>query len=149
MALPKDWKEFIGLLNAHRVEYVLVGAFAFAYHAHPRFTGDLDVLVRRTPENAGRVTDVLKEFGFASIGITSGDLLTPGRVVQLGVWPVRIDILSEIDGVSFDEIWAGRQTTTVDDLTVAVIGRAQFIRNKKASGRLKDLRDLEALGMEE
>jgi len=146
MALQKDWKEFLELLNAHGVEYVLVGAFAFAYHAHPRFTGDLDVLVRSSGDNAARVLRVIHEFGFRSLPFAPEDFLTPGRVVQLGHSPIRIDVMNSVDGVSFDEVWAGRVTTQLDGVPVALIGRDELIRNKRAAGREKDLADLRELG---
>src|SRR5206468_1176847 len=87
MSLPKDWKEFLVLLNSRGAEYVVVGAFALAFHSEPRFTGDLDLLIRRTPENANRIIEALHEFGFASLGITCEDLLLEGNVIQLGIQP--------------------------------------------------------------
>ena len=98
MSLPKDWKEFLQLLNSRGAEYVVVGAFALAFHSEPRFTGDLDLLIHRTPENAKRIIEALHEFGFGSLGITCEDLLLEGNVIQLGIQPNRIDLLNFLTG---------------------------------------------------
>src|SRR5262249_37639266 len=99
MPLNKDLREFVALLNSNRVEYVVVGAFAVAYHGYPRYTGDLDLLVKPTPENAQKLLAALDQFGFAGLGVTIGDLDSPGKVVQLGVAPNRIDLITAISGI--------------------------------------------------
>jgi len=136
------------LFNAHEVDYVVVGAHALAYHGAPRFTGDLDVLVRPDKTNAHRVLAALDEFGFGSLGLTAEDFAEPGKVVQLGVAPVRIDIVTSLTGVSWDEVQAGRTIGGFGDQTVRYLGKQQLIRNKRAVGRKKDLADLEAIGEE-
>jgi hypothetical protein len=105
MPLNKDLREFIELLNLNEVEYLVVGAFAVAFHGFPRYTGDLDLLVRPTGENADRVLRTLSQFGFGNAGIKAADFQSPGMVIQLGVQPNRIDLLTAISGVGFDEAW--------------------------------------------
>jgi hypothetical protein len=123
---------------------VIVGAFALAYHGLPRFTRDIDVLVRPSAENAARVVAALRDFGFTS-GITAGDLALEDRVLQLGHPPLRIDVLTSISGISFEEVWGGRVAAELDGVPVFFIGREQFVRNKRAAGRAKDLADIEPL----
>ena len=148
MDLETDFKELLGLFNTHRVEYLVVGAYALAYHGVPRYTGDLDILVRPSSENAARVMESLKIFGFGEIGLTDEDFEKPDTVVQLGVPPVRIDIITSISGVSWNEAHGERVEGHYGELPVAFLGREQLIANKRASGRKKDLADLEALGKE-
>ena len=146
MVTQPDFKELLGLFNAHRVEYVVVGGYALAFHGAPRFTGDLDLLVRPTDENAGRIVAALQAFGFGSLGLTSADFLDPDRVVQLGVPPVRVDLLTSISGVRWDDVASGRVRGAYGEVPVDFIGRQEFVKNKRASGRHRDLADLEALG---
>jgi hypothetical protein len=127
------------------VEFLIVGAYALAAHGVPRATGDLDFWVRPSDENARRVLQALDVFGAPLHDLSAEDLTQPDLVYQIGVEPVRIDILTEIDGVAFDEAWAGRVVSEIDGLRVPVIGRAELIRNKRALGRTKDLADIEAL----
>jgi hypothetical protein len=143
--LQADLREFIGLLNSHKVEYLVVGGHAVAFHGHPRFTGDIDFLIRTTPSNAQRVLDVLNAFGFGTLGIAERDLLEPGRIVQLGYPPNRIDILTSISGVEFDSAWEGRVQTVMDNQPVSILGWGELLQNKQASGRQKDLADIEKL----
>lgn len=143
--LQTDLREFIVLLNSHSVEYILVGGHAVAFHGYPRFTGDIDFLIRTTRPNARRVLDVLAAFGFGGLGISERDLLEPGRIVQLGQPPNRIDILTSISGVDFDSAWRTRVQTTIDDQPVPLIGWSELLQNKRAAGRKKDLADLEKL----
>lgn len=133
--LQSDLSEFVRLLNSHGVEYVVVGGHAVAFHGHPRFTGDIDFFVRATPENAKRVLDVLVAFGFGSIPVTVDDLTNPDRVVQLGRPPNRIDLLTSISGVTFDEAWSSRVRGALGTDEVDFIGRETLLRNKAASGR--------------
>jgi len=143
--LQTDLREFIALLNSHRVEYLLVGGHAVAFHGHPRFTGDIDFLVRATPENVRRILVVLNAFGFGALAIAERDLIEPGRIIQLGYPPNRIDILTSITGVDSDAAWAARVETTIDDQPVHVIGWNELLQNKRASGRPQDLADVEKL----
>ncbi len=145
MRLPKDLREFIELLNSHGVEYVLVGAYAMAYHARPRYTDDIDILVHRSPANAARIEGVIRAFGFTSLGLTAADFQRENQVVQLGHPPNRIDILTTISGVSFEEAWQARQFGDLDGVTVPFLSKDCLVRNKMASGRDKDLEDLKRL----
>ncbi len=145
MNLPRDLKEFIESLNSHKVEYVVVGAFAGAHYGVPRYTGDIDFLVRPSQENAGRLIKTIEEFGFSSLGLTAADFAQPGRVIQLGMAPNRIDLLTSLTGISFDDAWAGRTESELARIPVAFIGREQYIKNKRATGRPQDLADIAAL----
>jgi len=146
MPLPEDWRAFIESLNSSGVEYVIVGAVALAYHGFPRYTGDLDVLIRNSPENAKRLESALAAFGFAALGLKAADFDEAYRVIQLGVPPNRIDLLTSITGVSFDEAWADRVEADVEGTPVNFISRQALIRNKRLTGRAQDKADLEALG---
>ena len=146
MPLHKDLREFIASLNSHHVDYLIVGAFALAFHGLPRYTGDIDILVRATPENAAHVAQVLKEFSFASLGLSAADFVQPEQVIQLGYPPNRIDLLTSITGVQFEDAWARRASGEVNGIPVYFIGRDSLIQNKKATGRTQDKADLEALG---
>lgn len=114
MPLNKDLREFIELLNSNKVDYLVVGAFAVAWHGRPRFTADIDFLVRSTKENAEAVVSTLRAFGFASLGIAPDDLNKPGQIVQLGVRPNRIDLITSISGVDFETAWANRVSGEID-----------------------------------
>ena len=131
----KDFEELFGFFEAHSVKAVVVGAHAVAFHAKPRYTKDLDILIEPSVENATRVLAALEEFGFGGLGVTIEDFATPGRVLQLGQPPNRIDLITSIDGVTFDEVWQGRASGTYGMAIVDFIGRDELIRNKRASGR--------------
>jgi hypothetical protein len=137
----QDWKEFFESLNSNGVDYVVVGALALAFHGYPRYTGDVDILIRQEPANAARVVAALATFGFGSLGITDEDLLGERAVIQLGHPPVRIDLLTSISGVSFDDAWLGKVAGDFDGVPVHYVGRAELLRNKQAAGRPKDLGD--------
>jgi hypothetical protein len=141
MELHRDFRELLESFNAHGVEYVLVGAYALAFHGAPRYTGDLDLFVRPVPENARRIIAALGDFGFGSLGLTVEDFTAPDRVVQLGVPPVRVDLVTSLTGVSWDEVWSARTDMSADGIRIAVINRAAFVKNKRATGRPKDLVD--------
>ncbi len=143
--LERDYKDMLCALNERDVEYLIVGAHALAAHGVPRATRDLDIWVRPTRENAERVLEALRDFKAPLFDLTLEDMSAPGIVFQIGVAPVRIDILTSISGVEFDEAWASRQTATVGDLSFAVIGRDLLIANKLAAGRPKDLLDVDIL----
>ena len=140
--------DFVDLLRAFAVAEVrclIVGAYALAHHGRPRATGDLDVWVDPTPANAARVMRALAAFGAPLHDLRDDDFSRPGIVFQMGVPPGRIDILTELTGVSFDEAWSARDAGRFGDLAVDFIGRDAFIRNKRATGRIKDLGDVEGL----
>lgn len=141
----KDFVDFIALLNLHKVSYMVVGAHALAFHGRPRHTGDLDTWIKPSLDNADKMVDVLKDFGFSSLGLTKEDFLKENYVTQLGYPPLRIDILNSISGVNFDEAYIGKIIGREGDLPISFINIADFIANKKASGRAKALGDIEAL----
>jgi hypothetical protein len=149
MPLPEDWRAFIESLNSHGVEYVVVGAVALAHHGFPRYTGDLDVLVRNSPDNAQRLESALAAFGFTDLGLKAADFVVSYRVIQLGFPPSRIDLLTSLTGVTFDEAWAGRVEAVLGDTRVNFIGKEALILNKRMTGRAKDKADLETLGASE
>lgn len=146
MEIQQDFKELLELFNAHKVDYMIVGAFALAFHGAPRYTGDLDILVRADQLNAKRILDALNEFGFGKIGLEEKDFSNLDYIVQLGVSPVRIDLITSITGVSWQEARHGRQEGIYGEVPVYYIGKQEFIANKKALGRKRDLADIEALG---
>jgi len=148
MEVQKDFKELLELFNAHKVEYLIVGGYALAFHGAPRYTGDIDFFVKPDPGNAERILKALDDFGFGSIGLKKEDLNDPDKVIQLGYPPVRIDIITSISGVSWDEAYSDRVAGTYGEASVYYISRNHFVMNKKTSGRKKDLADLEALGEE-
>ena len=143
--LPKDFKKFLKSFNTHHVEYMVVGAYALAYYGVPRYTGDIDVFVRRTEENAKRVIDALRDFGFSFPNLTADDFLRENNVVQLGVPPVRIDILTFLSGMDWDTAALHVENAELDGIPVQIIGKDDYITNKKASGRTKDLADVESI----
>jgi len=143
--MNQDFLDALRALSEADARFLVVGAFAVAVHAEPRATGDLDVWVEPTPENAARVFAALVRFGAPLADLTPADLARPDVVFQMGVPPGRIDVMTSISGVEFAEGWAGRTTFTLADLRVPVVGRAELVRNKRATGRPKDLLDLELL----
>jgi hypothetical protein len=142
--LNQDFKEFAGLLRAHGVEYLVVGGYALAAHGQPRYTGDIDFWVRPGPENIQRLLQALDDFGFGSLGLRPEDF-SLDAVIQLGHAPRRIDLLTAIDGVDFDACYPHRQTVQIAGVHLDIIGLDDFKTNKRATGRLKDLADLESL----
>jgi predicted nucleotidyltransferase len=146
--LQKDLRAFIELLNSSGVEYVVVGGFALAFHGRPRYTGDIDLLVRATDENADRLMGVLTTFGFASLGVVRSDFLKPDSIIQLGYPPNRIDLLTSISGVDTDKVWLAAVAGEIDGVAVRFIGRQDLVANKRAAGRPQDRADLDALGAE-
>jgi hypothetical protein len=144
----EDFRDLLAALLAAQARFLVVGAHALAVHGVPRATGDLDVWIAADPTNAQRVWSALLRFGapVAAMGVSLDDLTLPDRVVQIGLPPRRIDILTSISGVGFDEAWPDRVTHEVGGLAVPFLGRAALVRNKRATGRTKDRADLEALG---
>ena len=143
-----DFVDFLAALLAAGARFLVVGAHALAVHGVPRATGDIDVWIDRSPENAARVWRALDAFGApaAALGVRTADLETPDVVVQIGLPPRRIDVLTGVTGLEFDAAWASRVVHRVGELEVPFLGRDALVRNKRASGRYKDLGDLEALG---
>lgn len=143
--LNQDFKEFIQSLNANGVRYLVVGGYAVAVHGHPRYTKDMDVWIARDEENAARMVRALEDFGFRSLGLREADFLEPDQIIQLGYPPVRIDVLTTLAGVDFEECFPTKVEVTLDDVVAYFIDIENLKRNKKASGRLQDLADLENL----
>jgi hypothetical protein len=146
MEPKKEYRELLELFNAHKVDYLVVGAHALAHYGAPRYTGDLDLFVRPDSENAGRILRALDKFGFSSLGFVFEDFTAPGKVVQLGVAPIRVDIITSLTGVSWEEAAAHRVPGTYGAIGVYYLGKDDFVLNKRALGRKKDLADLEAIG---
>lgn len=143
--MNRDFSDLLAAFDAHGVEYLVVGAHALAAHGHVRATKDLDLWVRPNLENAAKVLAALAEFGAPLHDLAAEDLATPGTVFQIGVPPVRIDVITEIDGVRFDSAWPDRMEVALEGATIPVLSRHHLIANKKASGRLQDLADVERL----
>jgi predicted nucleotidyltransferase len=137
--LSRDFKEFVELLIKNKAEYLVVGGYAVAIHGYPRYTGDLDIWLNPTPENAKSILRAVNEFGFSSFNLTESDFTKPGNVIQLGYPPLRIDLLTEVDGVTFEECFINRKEVQMDNLVVNFIGYEDLIKNKKESGRLRDI----------
>lgn len=148
MEVQQDFRDLLALFNTHKVDYIIVGAHALAYHGAPRYTGDIDIFVRPDSENAERILCALEKFGFGSLGLTLEDFTVHGKVVQLGVAPVRVDIVTSLTGISWEEAYLNRVEGAYGDIKVYYIGKEQFIRNKRSLGRKKDIADLEAIGGE-
>ncbi len=146
MEIQPDYKELLELLNAHNVDYIIVGAYALAFHGVPRFTGDIDIFVKPESKNAERIVAVLKEFGFGSLDLDKSDFQQPDQVIQLGVPPVRVDLLTSLTAVPWHKAYSGKVEGTYGDVPIYFLGRKEFLANKKALGRKKDLADIEALG---
>ena len=145
MRLSNGLREFLESLNSRGVDYVVVGAHSLAFHARPRYTGDLDILVRATHENAVKIVDLLNQFGFADTGFKESDFTKSEQLIQLGRPPNRIDLLTSISGVPSDEAFATRIPAELDGIPVFVLSKNALIRNKRALGRPQDLADLDTL----
>ncbi len=148
MEVQKDFRDLLELFNAHKVEYMIVGAYALAFHGAPRYTGDMDIYVKPNPTNAQRIMAALNDFGFGSVELSAAAFEVEDKVVQLGFPPVRVDIVTSITGVSWEKAASGRIEGMYGNVPVYYVGREQFISNKRALGRKKDLADLEAIGEE-
>jgi hypothetical protein len=143
--LPLDFKEFLNLLNDKGVEYLLIGGYAVGYHGYPRATNDIDVWIAIRPDNAERVIMALREFGFDTPELSAELFLKENSIVRMGIPPIRIEIATGISGVEFEECYDERVTDTIDGVQVNIISLWHLKINKKASGRYKDLNDLENL----
>jgi hypothetical protein len=148
MEAQEDFKELLALLNEHKGEYIIVGAYALALQGVTCFTGDLDILVRPSPENTANIISALTDFGFGSLNLTSADFQKSYSVVQLGVPPVRVDIIPSLTGANWEEADKGEKESLYGNVPVFFLGREQIITNKRALGRKKDLAELESLGEE-
>lgn len=143
--LPPDFKEFLSLLNSERIEYLLVGGYAVGYYGYPRATGDMDLWIAPTPQNAASMAKALKIFGFSSESIRPEIFLQRNKVVRMGMPPLRIDLLTDVTGVDFEQCFAEKTVDTIDGIQVNLISLEQLKTNKRAIGRSKDLDDLEHL----
>lgn len=144
--LPADFRDFLKLLNFHRVEYLLIGGYAVCYHGYYRSTADIDFWIAVSPDNASKLVRLIREFGFDVPELNEDLFLRKGRIIRMGVEPTRIEILTEISACDFAECYARRLQTVIDGIPTNLIGRADLIRNKLNSGRLKDLLDVQKLG---
>ena len=145
IGLPPDFKELLKLLNSHQVEYLVIGGYAVAYHGYPRATADIDVWIAANPENAVKVVEVLKEFGFGSPELTPELFQKPDQIIRMGVPPIRAEILTRVSGLEFSSCYPHRIVDLIDGVQVNLIDLANLKINKKAAGRHKDLDDLENL----
>lgn len=145
MRVAPDFKEFLRLLNSHHVEYLLIGGYAVAHYGYPRPTGGLDIWIALSPANASRVAQALMEFGFRGEDVPDSLFMEADRIVRMGIPPMRLEIITTISGVEFDACYARRALAEIDGVTVSIIGLEDLKINKKASGRHKDLNDLEQL----
>lgn len=141
--LSKDFNEFVALLKRHEAEYMIVGGYAVGVHGYPCYTGGLDIWLNPTVPNAERVLRAITDFGFGSFNLTVADLTEEGNVIQFGQPPLRIDLLTSIDGVTFDACYANRKEVTFDGMAMNFIGYHDLVTNKKATGRHRDLDDVE------
>ncbi len=144
--LPRDFKEFLKLLIENKVKYLVIGGYAVGFHGYPRTTGDLDIWVKRDRENAQRLLNAITDFGFKSPLLNLDLLQSEGKIIRMGIPPVRIEVLNEISGVEFEDCLSRRIKVDLDGLLVNFIGMEDLKKNKKAAGRLKDLADVENLG---
>ena len=146
MELYSDFEEFIKLLNKHNVKYLVVGGYVVSYYSHPRNTGDIDVFVESSNDNAKNILSVLDEFGFGYLNISLDDLMKSNQVIQLGNSPVRIDIMTSIDGVKFNEAYKNKELAKFGKIgNVPIISLNDLLKNKKLSGREKDIQDVKSL----
>lgn len=145
MKTEKDYEDLLKLFNRHKVRYCVVGAFAVALYAIPRYTKDLDILIEPGLRNARRIIKALKSFGFGSLALQEEDFCREGCVIQLGYEPVRIDLLTSIGGVNFQEVWKNRKRIGYGGIRAAFIGKKELMKSKKASGRKQDKADLEMM----
>ncbi|MDR9365015.1 MAG: nucleotidyltransferase [Balneolaceae bacterium] len=145
MKINKDFEELFELLNKNEVSYIVVGGYAFAVHVEPRFTKDLDLFVKSELDNAKKIVKTLEEFGFSSLQLSVDDFLEPDQVIQIGNPPYRVDFLTSISGVTFQEVWNHKVKGNYGEQIVNFIGKEEFRKNKRATGRKSDLEDLDKL----
>lgn len=145
MPFEKDFVDFIRLCNKHQVEYLVVGGLAVVVHGYPRFTGNIDIWMKISDDNANKILEVIKDFGMTSLGITKADLLEKDGVIQFGVRPVRIDIMNDLAGISFDEAFEKKKQLTRADVVINFIGLNDLLISKKVAGRKQDKADIQKL----
>jgi len=143
--IPRDFREFFRLLNKHRVRYLVIGGYAVGYHGYPRYTGDVDIFVAVSPQNGKAMVKVFSEFGFADDDLTPDFFGDYGQVIRLGREPMKLEIVNKIDGVRFSDCYARRVRARFEGLSVNFIAYEDLLKNKRASGRHKDLQDIEVL----
>ena len=143
--LPQDFRVFLKLLNSKRVEYLLIGGYAVGYYGYPRATADMDIWIAISKENAKKMTEAIKDFGMKAPALNEGIFLEPGKIIRMGYPPIRIEVLTGISGVNFKQCHARRKEIKIDGIKVKMISLGDLLKNKKASGRHKDLNDLENL----
>jgi len=145
MKVEKDYEDLLRLLNKHKVRYCIVGAYAVAFYARPRYTKDMDILVEPEIDNGRRIVKALNEFGFQSLGLKEEDFSQKGMIIQLGYEPIRVDIITSINGCNFQEVWEKKQTGTYGKEEAFFISRDELIKNKEISNRKQDKVDLDIL----
>ena len=143
--LPQDFRDFLKLLNSKKIEYLLIGGYAVGYYGYPRATADMDIWIAIGKENAKKITEAIKEFGLNAPDLCEAIFLKPGKIIRMGYPPIRIEVFTEISGVNFEECFSRRTETKIDGIKVNLISYEDLLKNKKASGRYKDLNDLENL----
>ena len=145
MKTEKDYEEFLELLNEHKVRYCIIGSYALSFHARPRYTKDIDILIDASPENARKILAALDKFGFGSLDLKIEDFSTKGNIIQLGYEPVRIDIITSLKGIDFSDVWKSRVQGPYGNQMVNYINRQNLIKTKKIADRAQDRADLEIL----
>jgi hypothetical protein len=145
MELDQDFKDFIQLLNAHKVKYLVIGGYAVNFHGYPRYTKDIDFWLWMTAENIAQLLKALKEFGFGSLNLGIADFMTPDNIIQLGYEPYRIDLLVDLEGVEFEDCFSRRIVGELDEVNINFLSLQDLIITKKQTGRLQDLADAEQL----
>lgn len=143
--VEKDYEDLLRLLNKYKVKYCIVGAFAVAFYTKPRYTKDIDILIEPSAENAHKIINALKEFGFSNIGLTEDDFTEKGKIIQLGYEPVRVDLITSIKGISFEDVWKNKKTGKYGKEKVYFIGLNELIKNKRIVNREQDRIDLKLL----
>ena len=145
MRVEKDFAEFLGLLNKHKVRYCIVGAFAVGFYGYPRYTKDMDIFVEPTLENGEKIVNVLNEFGFKGLNVKAGDFAKKGMIIQLGYEPIRVDLVTSITGCSFSQVWKTKNIGQYGQYKAFFIDPQELIKNKKLVNRNQDRIDLELL----
>jgi hypothetical protein len=143
--LSKDFKEFVALLNENDVKYLIVGGYAVALHGHPRYTKDLDIWIEMSRDNADKILKAVEKFGLASLKLKPEDFLEKNQIIQLGYPPNRIDLLTALEDVEFDDCYNTRVQVAIQDVKINFIDLENLKKNKRATGRLQDLADVEKL----
>lgn len=143
--LPKDFRDFLKLLSSKKIKYLLIGGYAVGYYGYPRATADMDIWIAISKENAKKIIEAINDFGINTPDLNESVFLEPGKIIRMGYPPIRIEVLTEISGVNFEQCYGRRKETKIDGIKVKIISFEDLLKNKKASGRYKDLNDLENL----